>query len=291
MKYIYYSGCSLEGTALEYNVSTRAAMQALGSELVELEDWTCCGASAAESTSYLLAIVLAARNLALGERMEVGADFLIPCSACYLNLARVGEHVKQDPELLNKINEVLSEEGLTYKGGIKARHLLDVVATDFDPEDIDARVKRKLSGVRVAPYYGCQALRPYCSFDDPEQPQSMEPLIEALGAEVHPWTVGAKCCGAALMSTKKNVAIERVTGILAAARGADCIVTVCPMCQINLEGYQAEVSKARGEALDISILYLPQLMGLALGLSEKELKLNLNLAFTDSFRAKLKTEK
>jgi len=265
-------------------------MKALGSELVELKDWTCCGASAAAATSYLLSIVLGARNLALGERMEAGGDFLIPCSACYLNLARVGEHVKQDPELLGKINEALADEGLSYHGGMKVRHLLDVVANDLDPKAVKAGVKKKLSGVRVAPYYGCQALRPYADYDDPEQPTCMEPLIGALGAEVHPWTMGARCCGAALMSTKKDVAIEHVNEILAAARGADCIVTVCPMCQINLEGYQRKVSKARGEDLSISILYLPQLMGLALGLSEEALKLNLNLAYTDSLRDKVKTE-
>jgi heterodisulfide reductase subunit B len=288
MKYIYYPGCSLEGTASEYSASTQAAMQALGSELLELEDWTCCGASAAESNSYLLSIVLGARNLAMAEGMDAKGDILIPCSACYLNLARVGEHVKRDPELLDKINEVLTVEGLTYKGGIKARHFLDVINTDFKPKDIEALVKKKLSGMRVAPYYGCQALRPYCSYDDPEEPRSMEPVIKALGAEIHPWSMGPKCCGAALMSTKKEVALERVGGILAAAKGADCIVTVCPMCQINLEGYQAKVSKMRDDALDISILYLPQLIGLALGLSEDDLKLNLNLAYTDSFKTKLK---
>ena len=279
MKYIYYPGCSLEGTALEYNVSTQAVMQVLGSELVELDDWTCCGASAAEATSYLLSIVLAARNLALGERMDVSGDFLIPCSACYLNLARVGEHVKQDPGLLHKINQVLSEEGLSYNRGARVRHFLDVVANDFDRETVQTLVKRKLSGLRVAPYYGCQALRPYGTYDDSEQPRSMEPVIEALGAEVHPWTMGARCCGAALMSTKRDVALEHVGAILAAARGADCIVTICPMCQINLEGYQTKVS----------ILYFPQLMGLAFGLSEEKLRLNLNLALTDSLRAKLET--
>ena len=179
-------------------------------------------------------------------------------------------------------------EGLTYKGGIKARHFLDVISTDFEPKDIESLVKKKLSGMRVAPYYGCQALRPYCSYDDPEEPRSMEPVIKALGAEIYPWSMGPKCCGAALMSTKTEVGLERVGGILAAAKGADCIVTVCPMCQINLEGYQAKVSKMRDDALDISILYLPQLIGLALGLSEDDLKLNLNLAYTDSFKTKLK---
>jgi heterodisulfide reductase subunit B len=287
MKYFYYSGCSLEGTALEYNVSTKAAMQALGAELLELEDWTCCGASAAEATSYLLSMVLAARNLALAERMEIDGDFLIPCSACYLNLRRVEDHVKQNDNLLGNINDALSDEGLQYTGGIRVRHFLDVVASDFEPEALEILVKRKLSDLRVAPYYGCQALRPYSTFDDPERPQSMEPLIRALGAEVHPWAVGARCCGAALMSTKKDVALELTGGILKAAQGADCIITVCPMCQMNLEAYQDTISKSQGEELDISVLYLPQLMGLAFGLPDEDLKLNLNLALTKPFREKL----
>jgi heterodisulfide reductase subunit B len=289
MKYIYYPGCSLEGTALEYNVSTQLAMQALGAELVELDDWTCCGATAAQATDHLISIALAARNLALGEGMDVDGDFLIPCSACYLNLRRVEDHVQQDEKLVDNINEVLSGEGLEYKGRMRVRHLLDVIASDFDPDAIEPLVKRKLSGLKVAPYYGCQALRPYATFDDAEQPQSMEPVIKALGAEVHPWSMGAKCCGAALMTTKKHVALKHVGDLLKAAKGADCIVTVCPMCQMNLEAYQAKVSKVQGEPLGVSILYLPQLMGLAFGLPDKEVKLNLNLAVTDSFRAKLET--
>ena len=286
MKYIYYPGCSLEGTAREYNLSTKAAMKALGAELVELEDWTCCGASAADAVSYLLSMVLAARNLALGEKMGT-EDFLVPCSACYLNLRRVEDHIHREENLLEEINEALSEEGLTYRGTAKVRHLLDVIVKDFDPEAIKPKVKRPLSGLKVATYYGCQALRPYGTFDDPQEPRSMEPFIEALGAEVHPWTMGAKCCGAALMSTKKNVGMELTGTILKAAKGADCIVTVCPMCQMNLEAFQSTISHARGEDLSISILYLPQLMGLAFGLSDNDLKLKLNLALTDSFKEKL----
>jgi heterodisulfide reductase subunit B len=261
-------------------------MKAMGAELVELEDWTCCGASAAEAQSHLLSMVLAARNLALGERMEVEGDFLIPCSACYLNLRRVEDHVRRDETLLDKINEALQEEALEYKGGIKVRHLLDVMATDFEPEKVRSRVKRSLSGLRVAPYYGCQALRPYPDFDDPQEPRSMEPLIEALGAEIHPWSVGAKCCGAALMTTKKEVALELTAGVLQAARGADCIVTVCPMCQMNLEAYQSPISHKTGEDIQISIVYLPQLLGMAFDLPEEELKMDLNLAVTDGFRSK-----
>jgi heterodisulfide reductase subunit B len=288
MKYFYYSGCSLEGTALEYDISTRAVMQALGIELIELDDWTCCGASAAETISELLSMVLPARNLALAARMDQDCDFLIPCSACYLNLRKVDEHLGRDEGLREKINEVLQEEELSYKGGIKSRHLLDVISTDIGAEMIKAKVNRKLSGLRIAPYYGCQALRPYGGYDDPEEPRCMEPLIEALGAEVHPWTMGAKCCGAGLMTTKKEIALELTGELLKAAKGADCIATVCPMCQMNLDSYQKQVSKAKGEDLRISVLYLSQLMGIAFGLNEEALKLDLNMAFTDSLRTKLK---
>ena len=289
MKYIYYPGCSLEGTAAEYNASTQAIMKALGAELTELEDWTCCGASAADATSYLLSMVLAARNLALAEGMDGGTDIMVPCSACYLNLRKVEDHVQQDAGLSDKINEALKEEGLAYSGGIKVRHFLDVVVNDFDPEAIGRMVKNKLEGQKIAIYYGCQALRPYATYDDPEQPRSLEPLIQALGAEVHPWTAGAKCCGAALMTTKKDAAMELTGGILKAAKGADCIVTLCPMCEMNLEAFQKPVSKALEEDLEIPVLYLPQLLGAALGLSGDDLKLNLNLALPDSFKKILKS--
>jgi len=287
MKYVYYPGCSLGGTAMEYNASTRAAMATLGAELLELEDWTCCGASAAEATSYLLSMVLAGRNLALAEKMDAGGDFLIPCSACYLNLRRVEDHVKRDDTLKTRINAAMEDEGLVYRGGVKVRHLLDVVTRDFSAEKIRSCVKRPLSGLRVAPYYGCQSLRPYADFDDPQEPRSMTPVIEALGASVHPWSVGARCCGAALMTTKKDVALELVAGLLKAAKGSDCIVTVCPMCQMNLEAYQDAVSRSEEEDLRISVLYLPQLMGAAFGLSRKDLRLNLNLALTDDFMGHL----
>jgi len=262
-------------------------MKALGAELTELEDWTCCGASAAEATSYLLSMVLAARNLALAEGMDMDADIMIPCSACYLNLRKVEDHVQQDGTLMGKINEALEEEGLAYNGGVKVRHLLDIMVNDVDLEAIAPLVEKNLAGLGVAIYYGCQAVRPYATYDDHEQPRSLEPLIRALGADVHPWEMGAKCCGAALMTTKKDVAMELTGSLLKAAQGADCIVTVCPMCEMNLEAFQEPISKARGEDLAIPVLYLPQLIGLALGLSKKELKLNLNLALADSFKQRL----
>jgi len=287
MKYIYYPGCSLESSGKEYNTSTRSVMAALGADLRELNDWTCCGASAAEATSRLLSIVLPARNLALGRKSDPDSDFLVPCSSCYLNLRRVDDYVLRDDKLLPKINEALEEEGLEYRTGVRVRHLLDVLAKDFKPSDFAPLVKKSLAGLTVAPYYGCQALRPYADFDDPQDPGSMEPIIQSLGASVFPWEMGAKCCGAALMTTKKEVAMELTGAILDGARGADCIATVCPMCQLNLEAFQSSISKSRGQDLAIPILYLPQLMCIAFGLPKEDLRLDLNLAMTDAFRKRI----
>lgn len=287
MKYFYYPGCSLEGSAMEYDRATRAVLAALGAELLEVNDWTCCGASAAEPLNYLLSMVLPARNLALARQMNTEADFVIPCSACYLNLRKVDDHVQRDDGLANRINRVLGEEGLNYRPGLKARHLLDVLANDIGAEGLKGKVTKSLSGLRIAPYYGCQALRPYGSYDDPEQPRSMEPLIRALGAEVFPWSMGAKCCAAGLMTTKKKVGLKAVVDLLAAAQGADAIVTVCPMCQMNLDSFQKLASQRRGEVLSTSVLYLPQLMGLAMGLSSTAVGLGQNMAVSETFRAKV----
>ncbi|MBW2071257.1 MAG: CoB--CoM heterodisulfide reductase iron-sulfur subunit B family protein [Deltaproteobacteria bacterium] len=277
MKYFYYPGCSLQGTAMEYHIATKAIMAALVVDLHEIDDWTCCGASAAEAVNSLLSLALPARNLALAELADSHCDVVIPCSACFLNLKRVEVKIREDAGLLGRLNEVLEVEGLSYSGSLKSRHLLDVLAHDLGADMIASHLKRDLASLQVAPYYGCQCLRPYGDYDDPEQPHSMELLIRALGAAVFPWTVAAKCCGAGLMTTKKEVALELTGAILAAARGADCIVTVCPMCQMNLESAQRKISRLRGEKLSIPVLYLPQLIGVALGLSAEALKLQANM--------------
>ena len=287
MKYLYYPGCSLEGTALEYNLSTQAVMASLGAELIEIEDWTCCGASAASSTSYLLSLALPARNLAIAEKTDGVSDILVPCSACYLNLKKVEEETRSNSDILEQLNVILQEEQLQLRGRMQVRHFLDVMARDFGPEAIRNNLKRAFTDFRIAPYYGCQCLRPYVVFDDPESPHSMEPLIEAAGAEVHPWKMGGKCCGASHMNTKMEVGMELVAGILRGAKGADAIVTVCPMCQMNLEAYQQKISHQQNENLAMTILYLSQFIGLALGLTEQQLRLDLNLSITNSFRRKL----
>jgi heterodisulfide reductase subunit B len=256
-------------------------------ELVEIEDWTCCGASAAEATSHLLSLALPARNLAVAERMADINDILVPCSACYLNLKKVEEKTKKDQKLLNQLNSILAEEQLKVKGTVRVRHLLDVIANDVGAQKIRSLVHKSLNGFNIAPYYGCQCLRPYPVFDDPEAPRSMEPIIEATGASVHHWNMGAKCCGASHMNTRMDVGIELVGNILRGARGADAIVTVCPMCQMNLEAHQSKISRVQHEDLNTTILYLPQLLGLAFGISEQELGMKFNLSISDHFYEKI----
>lgn len=289
MKYFFYPGCSMSSSALEYSVSTQAVLRELGAEVVEVEDWTCCGASAAETVSFLLSLVLPARNLALAEHMDGEGDFLVSCSACYTNHYKVGEHVKQDAQLLDKINAALSVENLTYTGKVRVRSLLEVLTNDFGAEAIAAKVKKSLTALCVAPYYGCQTVRPYGFFDNPECPETMDRIVAATGAEVLPYATKAKCCGGALMTTKKEVALKQVGSLLRAAQGADCIVTVCPLCQMNLESYQGDVSSYLGEDLRIPVLYLPQLLGLAFDLPRRNLKLRRNIVSPRPVLAKLRT--
>jgi heterodisulfide reductase subunit B len=271
MKYLYYPGCSLEATAREYDISTRAIMEALGISLLEIPDWTCCGASAAQATDRLLTLVLPAVNLAAAEAAEPGADILVPCSACYLNLRRVYETAVNDPKTLKEINSVLSVESLHYSGRARPRHLLDILSTDIGARQILPHISKNLGGLKVAPYYGCQCLRPYVVFDDPERPLTMEPLLKAAGAEIHQWSMGSKCCGASHMTTHRQAGMQLVYRILKAARGADVIATVCPMCQLNLEAYQKQISIRYKTDLSIPVYYLPQLLGLSMGILPEKL--------------------
>ncbi|MGE4552799.1 MAG: CoB--CoM heterodisulfide reductase iron-sulfur subunit B family protein [Desulfovibrionaceae bacterium] len=284
MKYAYYPGCSLMESARDYDRSTRLVLAALGAELEEIDGWTCCGASAAEAVDARLALALPARNLALAQRQCPGADVLAPCSACYLNLQKAALKTRDERALRQEVNGVLAAEDLAIGTEHRVRHLLDLLANEL-AERVFGAVRRPLEGLTVAPYYGCQILRPYRIFDDPERPVSMERVIHDMGAEVHPWDMGARCCGASLMVTDRSVALRSVAGILRAARGADVIATVCPLCQMNLEAYQAEASRLAGEDLRASVVYLPQLMGLAFGLGGGELMLNGNLALAGRMAA------
>ena len=276
MKYSYMPGCSLLSTARGYDTSARAVVRELGSELIELEDWNCCGANALESVSYLLSVAMPARNLALAE--ATNRDLVTSCSSCFLNLFKVNHRLKREPELRKKLDEILGAAGLKYQGKARVRHLLDVVANDIGIEAVAKRVDRKLSGLKVVPYYGCQTVRPYGEYDGPYLPNSMDKLIEAVGAETYPYLWKTICCGGVLMTTEKSIGRKLVADLLGAAKGADCIVTVCPMCQMNLDAYQGEAAAELGMKVRIPVLFLTQLMGLAFNLPEKDLLLGQNIA-------------
>jgi len=279
MKYLFYPGCSMDASALEYKAATLAVLQDLGAEVVELEDWTCCGASVAAVMSDLLGLVLPARNLALAEQAcQEGetCDMLVGCSACYANF-RHTILAAENPATLGKINQALEVEGLIYRGKMQTRHLLDVLANDFGPEEIAARVKRPLTDLVVAPYYGCQTVRPFAPYDDGQHPHSMEALLEALGATVYNHSHEASCCGTALLTTKPDVGVSMVGEILDAASPADCLAAVCPMCHLNLDSYQDKVSKSLGRTIKQPVFFLPQLIGLAFGLPDSALLLKRHL--------------
>ncbi len=283
MNYLYYPGCSLGGTAVEYNISTISLMEKLNAQLVEIEDWTCCGATAAQSVNHLLSFALPARNLALAEKMNQELDILVPCSACYLNLKKTQIALGTDKKLKARINEILAREDFSAAGSLNVRHILDVLSRDVDVEDIRAAVVNKMDGLTIAPYYGCQCLRPFTVFDDPESPKSMDPFIQATGAQSLDWDMGGQCCGASNASTKPAVGQALVGRIIEAAEGADAIVTVCPMCQMNLENFQKNRGRNAHFSVEIPILYLPQFLGLAMGMSSETLGLGLNLSKNTQF--------
>ncbi len=286
-EYILYPGCSAEGSAREYKAATLELLSALGAQVRELPDWTCCGASVAPVVSERAAVALPARNLALAEREGPGAQLIAICSACYTNLRRVAERAHADRAFRAFAGELLAREGLALQGTVEVRHILDVLWNDFGPQAIRERLRRPLQGLLVAPYYGCQTVRPFGYGDDPQRPQSMAQLLEAAGANIHHYGREASCCGTSLLMTKMEVGLAMVQRILEGCRGADCIATVCPMCQLNLEAYQKEASRLAKVDLAIPVVYLPQLLGLALGLEPAKLQFGRNLTPAEGVLAKV----
>jgi heterodisulfide reductase subunit B2 len=274
MKYSYFPGCSLKGLGRAYEESLLPVMKHLGVELQELPDWNCCGATAYMAVDEVKACVLAARNLALAEQ-NGNLQLLAPCAACYLVLNKTKHYCTDYPDVKQKVDRALSTVGLRYSGNTSVRHPLDILLNDVGIEAVKQKVRRPLQGLKVASYYGCQVVRPYATFDDQYNPTSMDRLIEALGATIVRYPLKTKCCGGSLTGTVPEAGI-RMVYILhheARKRGADCLATVCPLCQFNLDAYHSQVSAQYGPVL-VPAVYFTQLMGLAFGLPENELGLN-----------------
>ena len=273
MRYAYYPGCSFGRSAWPYEASTKAVSEALGLELEVVEDWNCCGASEYFSLNKTAAYALVARNLALAARQDGLKQLLAPCSMCYLNLRKTDHYMGKYPKLGKTTNAALAAGGLSYKpGSLEVRHLLDAVVNDVGLEAIAAKVTQPLAGLRVACYYGCLVVRPEFngkSFDNPEYPTHLDQLMQALGAEVVDFPLKAHCCGGHMTQISSETAFELIRRLLhnADEYQADVIVTLCPMCQLNLDAYQSQVNRHFKTDYHIPVLYFTQMIGLAMGIS------------------------
>ena len=271
MRYAYYPGCSLEATGKPYEESVHAVAQALGMELVELNDWNCCGATAYMNVNEVLSFSLTARNLC--EAKKTGDTLVTPCSACFLNLRKTEVYLHEFPSIMEKINIALNEAGLHYEGGVVIKHFLQAIVEDVGLEQVKECMKRPLSGLRVAPYYGCQIARPYGIEPDSDNPVMLDRLLEALGATPTPYPMKTACCGGSLMGTREDVALRLCRNLLLCAKQneAACIATTCPLCQLNLDAYQLMVNNKYGTDFHIPIVFFTQLMGLAFEADSKHL--------------------
>jgi heterodisulfide reductase subunit B len=284
-RYAFYPGCTLHSTGVEFGRSTELVCQALDLEMVEIPDWNCCGASSAHSMDHTLFLALPARNLAQAQQVDLDAgdngaplDLAIPCAACYSRTAAAHLALQEDAGFRASMEAVLDFQ---YQDRVRPRNLLDILANDLSPQALSAQVVRPLEGLQVVSYYGCLLIRPpqYTQrWDDPEHPQSMDYLLELMGAQPVPWSYGVDCCGGSLTLNRSDVVVHLVDLLARAAHeaGAQALVTACPMCMANIDGRQ----KYRGGAPlprppkpdyePLPIFYFTELMALAYGLKLKK---------------------
>lgn len=272
--YSYFPGCSLKGSGRAYEESLLPVLRALDVDLEELDDWNCCGATAYMAVDEIRACVIASRNLALAEQRGL-SEMIAPCNACYLVLNKTQHYMKEEAPVNEAIQTALKAGGLTCKGTMPIRHPLDVLVNTIGLDSIRKRVKHPLKGLKVAPYYGCQMVRPYSTFDDQYNPTTMDRLLEALGCTMVPFPLKTRCCGGSLTGTLPEPGLHCSYVILKEAlrRGADVIATVCPLCQFNLDSYHDKIA-AKWEPVRIPTVYFTQLMGLAFDMNERELGLH-----------------
>ncbi|MBW2307032.1 MAG: CoB--CoM heterodisulfide reductase iron-sulfur subunit B family protein [Deltaproteobacteria bacterium] len=259
-KYSYYPGCSLKGTAKEFEESALAVCRTLGVELVELPEWGCCGASSAHNTNRLLSVALPVRDLIQARRE--GMDVVVLCAACFSRLKTAQHEMARNEDLRRQVERVV---GAAYAGGVRIRHLLDVLRDDVGLEEIRKRVRKDISGLKPAGYYGCLLVRPpeVLDFDDPEHPSIMDIVLDAAGVATRRWSYKTECCGGSLSITRPDIVRRLVDTLLDRAddAGANCLVTACPLCSANLE-------MRRGSGWKMPVFYFTELLGLAWGLEE-----------------------
>ena len=282
MRYAYYPGCSVSGTGRAYEESLLAVLEALGAGLDELDDWNCCGATAFPSVDEDKAIALSARNLALAESRAQGSehvDLVTPCAGCFRALLTAHGSLEERGPVARQIDGALEAVGLRYDRRVRVRHAVDLLVNEIGIEAISEAVTRPLEGLKVVCYYGCMLVRPNATFDDQYHPTSMDRLMQAIGAEPIDWSLKTRCCGGAcygadpFSGTMPQATLWLGHALLSEAkrRGADAVVTACPLCQLNLEAFQEPMVREFGHPVDMTVGYITQFLGLALGLDERTL--------------------
>ena len=288
MKYAYFPGCSLHSTAKEYDLSTKEVASVLGIELEEIPEWICCGATPAHITMKLLSLALPVKNLL--QAKKAGSDEVVTCCAACFNRLKVANSAMENN--LEQRENVKKITGLDYKGEVKVKHFLDILVNVMGLEKLSQKVTRKLSGLKVACYYGCLLTRPHTvtNLDDLEDPQLMDDLMKTIGVEPVKWPYKTECCGASFSLTKTDVVLKLSGDILqmASDEGAQAIVVACPLCQSNLDLRQAEINKKFKKNFNMPILYFTQLVGLSLGIEPKKLGLDKHIVSPLELVGKLK---
>ncbi|TKJ32668.1 MAG: heterodisulfide reductase subunit B [Planctomycetes bacterium B3_Pla] len=275
MKYAYYPGCSLEGTAIDYHESTKAIAEALGIELAEVPNWSCCGSTPAHCTDELLATALPAKNLIAAK--AIADEMLVCCSACFSRFKFAQKHIAEKQSIRAEISKMMSVEDVQ---SVNVRHFIDVLKHDVGAEKI-AEAKKRDVGLKVACYYGCLLTRPpkVTNFDDPEEPRFMDELLTSVGMEAVDWPHRTECCGASFALTHTEIVLRLTADILQMAQesGADCISVACPLCHANLDMRQEDIAKKIGIKYKIPVFYFTQLLGMAFGLDRAELGIGRSL--------------
>lgn len=285
MKIAYYPGCSLEGSAVEYGLSTKRTAEILGTELVEIEDWNCCGATSGHNTNKILSLALPARNLAIAEK--TGLDVLAPCAACYSRFRNTEHVVRHDSRMREKIQDVIEMEYTASNQTLSILEFLDKLGV----EQIKTRVTHPLKGMKAACYYGCLLVRPveHTGFDDAEDPRSMDQVVRALGADTVEWSHKTECCGAALATSRPDVGKRMIYEVLRNAQGAgaECLVTACPLCMMNLDMRQAGVEKEFKAKFDLPVYYVTELLAIACGDLPRSVGVDRHFVEAESYLASL----
>ncbi|MBW2304158.1 MAG: CoB--CoM heterodisulfide reductase iron-sulfur subunit B family protein [Deltaproteobacteria bacterium] len=282
MKYALFLGCTIPARSRNYELSARKVAEELGIELVDIERFICCGfpVKSAELKSGLL---LGAYNLALAQ--ERGLDVCALCSSCTSALTEAAHLLEQEGALREEINEGLARVGLKYEGGVKVRHFARILFKEVGLEEIRKHLKRSLKGFKVASHYGCHYLKPsdiYEGFDNPEIPVSLDRLVALTGAEVVDYANKTRCCGGPVLpvdeKTSLSVAKQKLDDIKAA--GANVINLVCPFCSVMYDSNQKGIQSQFDAEYNIPVLYMTQILGMAMGFERKEIGLNLNVVKT-----------